>query len=483
MRTTSSSSLVRQLGTWRSRAASRPAYRQLADAIRLLVLDGRLPLNVRLPGERDLAAALAVSRTTVTNAYAVLQDERFLAIRRGSGSRTTLPEGPGSRGTAMAPSGPDGSVIDFASAVLPANEFVHAAYAKALAALPLHLPDHGYEPEAVPELRSVLAERYTRSGLATTPDQILVTHGALNAFALVLRLFGRPGDRVAIDHPTYPHAIDAIQRALCRPVPIPLLPGGWDVNALASVAGRGSVRLAYIVADHHNPTGHVMPVAIRQRLIAEAAHGGTVVVFDETLVDLWLDAPPPPPSSELDGPHVIRLGSMGKSFWGGFRLGWLRTDASVVSALSQVRVSLDLGTPILEQLAATVMLSDANLVLEARRSLLRGRRHHLLQLVRDRLPDWRFEIPCGGLSLWAELPEPVSTAVAAASERHGLRVAAGPRFGVDGAFERYMRLPFTLEEDQLSEAVRRLAVTFETFQPSTTSVRGSTSTRSPASVF
>src|SRR5215218_11277343 len=80
--------LARLLGEWRSTG---PAYAALARALRLLVLDGRLPLRTRLPGERELAEALGVSRTTATAAYAALREEGFLASRRGSGSWTRLP--------------------------------------------------------------------------------------------------------------------------------------------------------------------------------------------------------------------------------------------------------------------------------------------------------------------------------------------------------------------------------------------------------
>src|SRR6187200_2482494 len=80
--------LARLLGAWRS---ARPAYVALSAAIRLLVLDGRLPLRTRLPGERELASALGVSRTTAAAAYAALREEGFLTSRRGSGSWTRLP--------------------------------------------------------------------------------------------------------------------------------------------------------------------------------------------------------------------------------------------------------------------------------------------------------------------------------------------------------------------------------------------------------
>ena len=71
----------------------RPAYRALADAERLAVADGRIPAGTRLPSERELTAALDVSRTTVTRAYAVLRDSGYLTSRRGSGSVAALPDG------------------------------------------------------------------------------------------------------------------------------------------------------------------------------------------------------------------------------------------------------------------------------------------------------------------------------------------------------------------------------------------------------
>ena len=74
--------LARLLGAWRSAG---PAYARSPRALRLLVLDGRLPLRTRLPGERELAEALGVSRTTATAAYAALREEGFLASRARRG--------------------------------------------------------------------------------------------------------------------------------------------------------------------------------------------------------------------------------------------------------------------------------------------------------------------------------------------------------------------------------------------------------------
>jgi DNA-binding transcriptional MocR family regulator len=464
-------SLTRLLGAWRGERTG-PAYRQLADGLRLLILDGRLPLEVVLPGERELATALEVSRTTVTAALGRLRDDGFLDRRQGAGARTRLPDGPGERGMASLLAGSEGEgLIDMASAAPPAAELVHQAYAAALSALPAHLPNHGYAALGLPVLREAIAQRYTRRGLPTLPDQIMVTNGAQHALALMLRLVAGPGDRVVIDHPTYPHAIDAIQRASLRASPVGLPDRGWDVEGVAAALRQSGPRLAYFIADFHNPTGRWMTPETRAAIVEAAARARTVLVFDETLIDLWLDAPIQPYAFDEPDEGLVRLGSMGKSFWGGLRLGWIRADAPTIQALAPRRASIDLGSPILEQLAAVHLLNHEGDVLDARRAVLRERRDRLLELVRERLPDWRVASPPGGLSLWAELPAPVSTALAATSERFGVRLAAGPRFGVDGAFERFLRLPYTLAPTTLAEVVDRLAQAYDRLRPGSTPAR------------
>src|SRR5690606_33715652 len=85
-------SLMRLLGHWQQEHSRTPIWRQLADALRLLILDGRLALDTRLPGERELATSLGVSRTTISSALAHLRDAGYLESRLGSGSRVILPD-------------------------------------------------------------------------------------------------------------------------------------------------------------------------------------------------------------------------------------------------------------------------------------------------------------------------------------------------------------------------------------------------------
>jgi DNA-binding transcriptional MocR family regulator len=119
-----------------------------------------------------------------------------------------------------------------------------------------------------------------------------------------------------------------------------------------------------------------------------------------------------------------------------------------------------MGTPIFEQLAAARLLTREDEVLPERREILRARRTLLLELLATHLPDWRPAPGAGGMSLWVRLPAPMSSALSAAASRSGLEIPPGPRFGVDGTLERFLRVPYTLPDDQLTEAIELLARTW-----------------------
>lgn len=183
--------------------------------------------------------------------------------------------------------------------------------------LPPYLAQTGYDQQGLPVLREAIARRYSERGLPTRPDEVMVVNGALSAFALILRLFTGPGDRVVIDAPTYPMAISAIQGASCRPVGVALPQQGWDCDGLAATIAQTAPRLAWLMPDFHNPTGRCMDALTRQRVADIAARTRTTLVIDETMADLWYNAPPPPPLASFNpDAAVLTIGSAGKSFWG-----------------------------------------------------------------------------------------------------------------------------------------------------------------------
>lgn len=456
-------SLARMLGTWRPPDGRRLAD-ALADRVRLLVLDGRLPLQTRLPAERELAATLEVSRTTVAAAYDTLRDADLLRSRRGAGSWTQLPPGPpgGATASPFSPHG-DRTLYDLAHAALPApSEPLRWAAAGAVHDLDAHLGGHGYDLLGLPTLRSAIADRYVARGVPTGADQVLVTAGAQHAIALVLLALAGPGDRVLVEHPTYPNALDAVRARGARPVPVPLGPGpggtgSWDLDLLTAAVRDAAPRLAYLIPDFQNPTGGVLDAPGRERLVDLSRRTGTTLLVDETLSELFLHRAAPPVAAHApDSPLVLSVGSAGKVFWGGLRVGWIRTSAAMVRRLAALRASMDLGGPVLEQLVVARLMPELDQVTSVRRAELTAARDHLLGRLAEAFPGWAPSRPDGGLSLWVDLGTPVSSRLTVAARRHDVLLAAGPRFGLDGAFERHLRLPFTLRRDRMDEALGHL---------------------------
>jgi DNA-binding transcriptional MocR family regulator len=488
----SATSLARRLGSRSSDGsppATSPAYRELARQIRAAVLDGRLPVSTGLPSERELAGGLGLSRTTVAAAYSLLREQGWLESRRGSGSRVTLPDRtrvedahrPRGSIDGLRSSGPE--TIDLTTASVPAPSALATAVRAAADALgsalepgrSVHLglaPGDGYHPFGLPALRHAIAEKYSAAGLPTTADEILVTNGAQHSLSLAMAELSNPGDRVMIECPTYPVALDAIRATRRIPAPFGVttppgddtFTGSWDLELIGAALRQTAPRLAYLIPDFQNPTGAVMSADDRAALVAAADRSGTVLLADESFRDVPFPdtgALPPPLSAFGDSTRVLSLGSVSKAFWGGLRVGWIRAAPPLIRRLAAARALGDMAGPVIEQLVVTELLADPAPVLTEQRARLAAGAAAAHAMLAEYLPGWQATRPSGGASLWVRLPGPFATDLARVAPTVGVRIAPGPRFGPDGTMESYLRLPFTAEPDRLRAAGPRLALAVE----------------------
>ncbi len=435
-----------------------PAYAGLADALVLLIGDGRIALETRLPSERELTEALGVSRTTVTRAYAELRDAGYAVARRGAGTFTRVPGGRArAHDRALLPRPGDSDAIDLNCAAPSAPPGIAQAYAAAVADLPAYLGGHGYFPAGLPELQQAIAATYDARGLPTDPDQVMVTPGALSAASIVAQAFTAPGDRLLVESPVYPNATDALRRGGARVAAYPVDPEGWDLAAAGAALRQTAPRMAYLIPDFQNPTGHLMTDDQREEYAGHLRRAHTTAIVDEAHQALALEGQEMPRPFATHAPDTITIGSASKAFWGGLRLGWIRAPRSSMERLTRARVSLDLGAPVFEQLVLARLLADSGELLAANRIRLREQRDALATAVREQLPEWSFHLPSGGLALWCRLPGPHGTAVAAEAEVRGAIVAPGPVFAVEGGLDTFVRIPWGRTSDELTTAVARLA--------------------------
>jgi len=464
--------LVELLGDWAS--ARGPLYRTLSGALSRAMHAGDLRPNERLPSERDLARMLQISRATVVAAYDDLRGRGVIDSRRGSGTRVTnaVPKRkagadgrvPGGRAASIFQrlvDGP-GELISLAFAVEPAapelGDELRDLVAEDLDDL---LADVGYHPRGFPPLRAAISAHYRDLDLPTVSDQVLVTTGAQQALGLVAQMYLRAGSTVVVESPSWPGCLDVFLASGVTMVGVPLDEEGIRADRLAQAFAEHHPALLYIMPTYHNPTGTLMSANRRSRIATIAARYEVPVLEDNAYTSFASSAPgstPPPPVAAYAPAQaeMLTVGSLAKAAWGGLRIGWVRAPGEITERLARYKVRADLASPVLDQALAARILPKLGAIAAGRTETMRARRDQLGELLTDFLPEWRWRIPDGGSALWVELPGTDTRVFAQLALRHGVEIVPGATTDPTGGHDTFLRLPFTLPSETLTELVRRL---------------------------
>lgn len=353
--------------------------RQLYEALRQRVLDGRLVSGTRLPATRDLAAALSISRNSVVRAYDQLYAEGFIESRVGDGTyvaqlpmakklstkvSTGLSTGlsPGlSTKWANLPEDLDDEVIHSAGLArvkdhhlpqpplgpprafrvgVPAFDlFPFEVWAKLNGAF-WRKPDLEHlcygDPAGDGRLRGLIAA-YLRSsrGMQCTAEQIVITSGAQQAISLCAQLLVEPGDGVAVENPGYRAAGHAFALAGGQLHGVPVDGEGMDCQVLGTL---NDCRVAYVTPSHQYPLGVVMSLARRLELLAWAERSGGWIVEDDYDGEYRYSGAPLSPLAALDrNGRVLYVGTFGKVAFPALRLGYLVLPPGLVQAFTRRR--------------------------------------------------------------------------------------------------------------------------------------------------
>lgn len=465
------------------RTGTVPVYRQIAGWLRQDIESGGLPADTRLPATRALAAELGVSRITVVNAYAELEDLGLVLGREGSGTYV-VPRGavPPRAGTQRGwpqwqraldpaprrpapPDPPPPGTLAFTGVGDPrlfpvaalARTYAEVLRSEGAAALEYGRLDTGWAP-----LRETISGVLASQGIRAAPDQVLVTTGSQQALALTVQVLLRPGDAVVVEEPTYDLALDLFRAAGARIVPVPVDGAGMQVERLEPLLAAHRPKLVYTIPDFQNPTGASMSTARRHRLVALAERHDVAVVEDDYVGDLRYEGRSAPAVKALDRRgQVVYLGTFSKTLMPGLRVGYLVAEGPVFARLAFHKQVQDLTTAPLTQRVLDRYVTVGRYQAHLRRTTrhYRRRRDALAVALRDLLPEVAATSPRGGLFTWLTLPDGVSArALLAAARREGVDFAPGGRFfaaPADG--DRFARLNFaTLTPEEIGVGVRRL---------------------------
>ncbi|MDP3504193.1 MAG: PLP-dependent aminotransferase family protein [Myxococcales bacterium] len=455
---------------------------QLVQQVVLAIRSGRLPPGASLPGTRTMAETLGVHRNTVIAAVEELEAQGWLQTRQGLPSRVTssLPLSadvavatpktrlgfpvrpwPGaSRAFEAVPKG----VLDF-SAGLPDPRLFDAAalaraYRRSLRQTKGQLLGFGH-PAGDERLRRALASQLaSRRGLAVTADDVLITRGSQLAMHLLALALTRPGDSIAVEAPGYPSSRDAFACLGVKVMPIRVDGEGLDVEQLS----RARALKAVLVTPHlQDPTTVTLSARRRLALLELARRRRFAVIELDTDFEFTFDGPPVLPLASQDTfGVVVYVGTLSKALAPGLRTGFVVAPPALRDTLLAVRGQVDrTGDAGLER-ALAQMVEDGEVQrhsLKARRVFL-ARRDLLVELLRRQLGGTlTFDVPRGGLGLWAHVDPALDVeAWAARALQAGVRFFPGRAFSPTRRRLPNLRLGFAnLNETELVDAVRRLA--------------------------
>ncbi|WP_034640005.1 aminotransferase-like domain-containing protein [Chitinilyticum aquatile] len=461
-------------------------YFQLAEDLAQAIASGTLQPGEKLPSIRRLSAQRQVSLSTVMEAYRELEDRGLIEARPQSGFYVRAARGFVAPDLTQPPQKPSEVVVDpllapaelarlhdlkvdFGLAILSPKLYPNQQVQRILAQVTRHDPeilsDYG-NPIGDVELRRQIARRSLTWGGQIDADEILVTHGALEALNLCLRAVTQPGDVVAIESPAYFGLLQILESFQLKALEIPTHPQtGISIEALELATRNGQVKACVLLPNFSNPLGSLMPDDNKRRLVELLESRQVPLIEDDIYGEFFYHGERPRPAKAFDrSGNVMLLASFTKMVAPSFRVGWV-VAGRWHRELEQLKFINTFSTPVPLQRAIARFLENG------------GYDHHLRRLrkacseqvnaavsaIQRYFPgDTRLHVPQGGYVLWVELNSRVDTLeLLQRALAEGISFTPGPLFSPSNSYRNCLRIccvePWTVRHERAIQRLGELA--------------------------
>ena len=471
------------------RKSNIPLYLQIKNQIKEMILSNVLSEGMRLPPTRKLAEFLKVNRSTVVSAYDELLAEGLVETHVGRGTIVKRKDfSPGrdfifypfdwTEYLAFSPESVHDSlirdIISYCSQegvislgagvpapeIFPVEEFqeiIDYLLRKEGKLIFQHFPTEGYYP-----LRKMLADWMIEEGKTINADEVLIVAGSQQGLYLLAKIFLNPGDSVVVESPTYLGALQVFRAFKARIIDIPVDDKGIRVDILENFLSRQIPKLIYILPSFQNPSGAVLSLERRKKLLELAYKFQIPIIEDDPYSKLYYKEPPPFSLKSLDRHnYVIYLSTFSKILFPGFRIGWLIAPKAVIERLTRIKQFLDLHCNTLGQRAIYEFCKQGLLekhLKKARKVYSRKRDIMISALKKYCSPYISWNTPQGGFYLWCRLNKDLkSSELLKEAFRKKIVFIIGEAFCIEGKGENWLRLNFTFHKEELiQEGIKRL---------------------------
>ncbi len=442
-------------------------YQTLAAQTEQLIVGGVLRVGDRLPSVRQACRTHGISPVTVLQAYYLLESRGLIEARPRSGYfvRARLGQGlpepamsrPAGQRTALQVSDFIFQILDSVKdpAVVPLGSSFPSPYLFPLDKLGRFLASAArkLDPQATisdlppgnEELRRQLALRYLAHGATVSPQEIVITSGAMEGLNLCLQAVTQAGDLIAVESPTFYAGLQASERLGLKVIEIPTHPReGISLGALEEALREHPIKACLFMLNFANPSGSLVPDE-RKRALVDLLHRYQVpLIEDDVYAELYFgqQAPLCSKAEDRDG-LIMHVSSFSKCLAPGYRLGWVAAGR-YARQIQRQKLATSLATTVPVQIALADYLKRGayeNHLRHLRRTLANQEATVAAAVERHFPPGTRLARPQGGYFLWLELPPMVDALLLHQQAlAHGISLAPGPIFSATRQFGQYIRL-------------------------------------------
>ncbi len=453
------------------RKNTKPVYIQLYEQLRNSIEDGIIREDSKLPAIRYLADKLAVNSVTVVNAYKLLEDNKLVYKRMGSGTyvmplkEKIITEVDANSAVDEMDYGVEGDydqdIINFASAspdpqLFPLNDFkrvVNEVLERDGGVAFTYQDSLGYKP-----LRYAISDHMQLNGINASAEDVNIISGAQQGIDIISKVLLSNGDYVFVESPTYMGAVSAFRARGAKIVEIPLKNDGMDMNELEKRLKLIRPKFIYVMPNFQNPTGCSYSERKKKHLLLLCKKYGVLIVEDDYLSDLSFISAAAVPLKAYDSDNrVIYIKSFSKIFMPGLRIAYLIIPQFIREKVANAKYMADISTSgFMQRVLDSYFRSGIwNKHIEYMKKEYSIRYYEAVRASRKLLPGASFNPPNGGLNLWIRLPEEINCGeLLAKCSDNKVIFMPGTAFLNSEEGNRYFRLSFAaVKPDKIAEGI------------------------------